>query len=343
MNKFSVDNLIEYRIQKSAEFERDNPECDWMRLGDAATIDYAIKNDVGKLIIDYCTKHGSSSANRLRACLYAAKRGFGPQAHRCLWWDGQYDLNRYYQHVREVAKAKRKPPTDKIFIEAAKIYRQGLPQARADLEPWFDAYEQLLAITKDPAERAKFDAVRAHVASGLSRPKPAAPPDPRPMADGVFWELIAAAKASATDIPDQCQDLADRLSRFKPKDVVKFSKLLHGFIAAAYRYDILAVGTIVGDGCSDDGFDYFLGWVILQGRAFYEGLLADPAKAAMAIKKGVQPEAEELLTVAGDVYSDLKGDELPASAYGKVKKLTGRKWDDAELPTLFPALYRKHS
>jgi hypothetical protein len=37
---------------------------------------------------------------------------------------------------------------------------------------------------------------------------------------------------------------------------------------------------LANGGCSDDGFDYFRGWLIGQGRKVYETVLADPDSLA---------------------------------------------------------------
>ncbi len=38
--------------------------------------------------------------------------------------------------------------------------------------------------------------------------------------------------------------------------------------------------SVVNGGCSDDGFEYFRGWLIGQGGAYFEAALKDPERAA---------------------------------------------------------------
>ncbi len=64
-------------------------------------------------------------------------------------------------------------------------------------------------------------------------------------------------------------------------------------------------------GCSDDGFDYFRGWLVAQGRTVWERALADPDSLADA---GVDPrddmvECEDVLAAASRAYAAATGDE----------------------------------
>ncbi len=57
-------------------------------------------------------------------------------------------------------------------------------------------------------------------------------------------------------------------------------------IRDAFRSDLWAVADIMNGGWSDDGFDYFLGWLVLRGKQAYEAALANPEDVA----KGVSPD-----------------------------------------------------
>ena len=66
-----------------------------------------------------------------------------------------------------------------------------------------------------------------------------------------FWELISQAKENC----GQDQDLA-------------------------YQYGLWNAASIMCNGCSDDGFIDFRGWLIAQGRDIYFGALKDPDSLA---------------------------------------------------------------
>ena len=39
-------------------------------------------------------------------------------------------------------------------------------------------------------------------------------------------------------------------------------------LAEAYRWDIWAIAFIINGGCSDDGFEYFRGWLVRKAKNF---------------------------------------------------------------------------
>jgi len=71
-------------------------------------------------------------------------------------------------------------------------------------------------------------------------------------------------------------------------EILSFDRFLHERIRDAYRSDLWEVAYIMNGGCSDDGFDYFIGWLIGRGRKHYEAALANPEAAA----DGVGPDDE---------------------------------------------------
>ena len=339
----SLDDLQLHRSRVEDELSESQPDSDWMSLAAEATVKHAIAMRAsGRILLKFCKIYTTNDPETtLQACVYATEKGFAKEAQRCLWSAIRPHLNKYYECVREVARFTKFQPKSQAQVELARAYKVQLPIELKRLTPWFDVYRELLAVTKDKSELSKFEAVVAHVASGQPKPVSDLPPDTRPMNEETFWSLISEASVRTPDLSERCEKLVARLIRFKKTDIVKFSKLLHGFVGLAYRYDLLGVATIVNDGCSDDGFDYFLAWLVFQGQERFEAILADPSSIAGWIKKGQVSEAEELMYVAGEAYAELSGDELPESAYGKRKKLTGTKRVDADLPKLFPALCKK--
>jgi len=47
-------------------------------------------------------------------------------------------------------------------------------------------------------------------------------------------------------------------------------------MADSYRVDLWGAAYLINGGCSDDAFEYFRGWLIVQGRGTYERIVADP-------------------------------------------------------------------
>lgn len=63
-------------------------------------------------------------------------------------------------------------------------------------------------------------------------------------------------------------------------EVVAFQQLLDQYMAESDRWTIMGAAVLINAGCSDDGFDYFRGWLIGQGRAVYEAAVRDPDSLA---------------------------------------------------------------
>ena len=99
-------------------------------------------------------------------------------------------------------------------------------------------------------------------------------PDPRQMEIDVFWEVIGSAGEGS--VAEQLDAVPGRLSRFKATQIKAFDAMLHEQSAKAYRTDLWALAYLLRDGCSDDAFEAFRYWLILQGREKYEAVLADP-------------------------------------------------------------------
>ena len=51
--------------------------------------------------------------------------------------------------------------------------------------------------------------------------------------------------------------------------------MLQTFMQKSYLSSLWAAAYILMDGCSDDTFDYFRGWLIAQGKETFEKVLDD--------------------------------------------------------------------
>jgi hypothetical protein len=89
---------------------------------------------------------------------------------------------------------------------------------------------------------------------------------------------------------------------------------------------------------------YFRGWLIAQGREYVEAALARAERAAdRAGAKSLQ--CEEILGVAYEAYKQRTGEELPMPVVRRADILTGepagQRWDDEDLPRLYPELWER--
>lgn len=126
-----------------------------------------------------------------------------------------------------------------------------------------------------------------------------------------FWKLIEEAKgASKGDVDQQLAALERALSHYAPDEILTFDRILHEFMSISYTNDLWAAAYIINGGCSDDGFDYFRGWLIAQGQDTFFRALGDPETLVDVVGTG-EVELEELLSVAWTAYENRTATPFP--------------------------------
>jgi hypothetical protein len=160
------------------------------------------------------------------------------------------------------------------------------------------------------------------------------------MDTGQFWKLIADARAQVADPADSEAVAAQAtvlLSAFPPPEIVATEPVLQGLMAASYRTLLWAAASLINGGCSDDGFDYFRGWLIVQGREVFERSVADPDSLAdLPVigppRIGKPPiECEDTLYIVMRAPRTATGQEIPADALTvRYPELEDAIWDFAD-------------
>lgn len=139
-----------------------------------------------------------------------------------------------------------------------------------------------------------------------------------------FWHMIERAKAEGNgDCEQQAQLLQQRLAQLPPEEIQSFDRLLLQVMDQSYNDDIWAAAYLINDGCSDDGFEYFRGWLIAQGEAIFYAALQDPDSLAEIVALSNDYECEALLYVAMDAYEARTGKEMPQEEYEPYKPSKG--------------------
>lgn len=139
-----------------------------------------------------------------------------------------------------------------------------------------------------------------------------------------FWNLIEEARRAA-DSPADAEDIASRatalLAAREPKEILAAQQILWDLMAASYQAPLWAAAYLINGGCSDDGFEYFRGWLILQGRTAYEQAVADADQLAglravqEAAADGMELDCEDTLNIVWDAYRKATGEDLPADSF----------------------------
>lgn len=109
----------------------------------------------------------------------------------------------------------------------------------------------------------------------------------------------------------------------------------------AYSWRLWGAAYVINGGCSDDCFDYFRGWLVMQGSAVFKAAIRDPDSLADYPYLEQPFELEEAVSVTTDAYREAFGTE-PDNA--SVKPNLGPSWDfddQAEMRRRYPKLARK--
>jgi hypothetical protein len=151
-----------------------------------------------------------------------------------------------------------------------------------------------------------------------------------------FWRLIDRARAAAGDDGDAVAMKAVELLATMPAGEIESAhRSLWDQLAQSYTAPLWAAAYILHGGCSDDGFEYFRGWLITQGRDVFEGALVDPDSLAelptvqAAAADWEELECELTLSIARLAYQQATGQALPVDAWkGSYPTLDGDFWFD---------------
>ncbi len=163
----------------------------------------------------------------------------------------------------------------------------------------------------------------------------------------IFWELIEQTKNEADgDLDMQHEIIVSKLSKYLPEEILEFDKIFNKYHMESYTSELWAAAYIINGGCSDDGFDYFRGWLISKGRKVYEDALKNPESLADIItdEESGEVEFENFLYVANEAYRVCTGkedfyDKAESTPYPEIE-LTWNE-DSEELEVMFPKLAEK--
>ncbi|RBY92549.1 DUF4240 domain-containing protein [Blastococcus sp. TF02A-30] len=153
-----------------------------------------------------------------------------------------------------------------------------------------------------------------------------------------FWALVDAAGG-------ELDALRPLLAPLPDQELLAFQQRLHDQTARANGWRLWAAGYLAADGMSDDSFDYFRLWLVLQGRAAFERVLADPdtlAELAWDDEGAVFDAAEAFGYLVAEVLEERGSDPgdalVAATATGEPSGEPFREDDDAWFATAFPRL-----
>ncbi|WP_218920549.1 DUF4240 domain-containing protein [Lentzea guizhouensis] len=172
------------------------------------------------------------------------------------------------------------------------------------------------------------------------------------MTPTAFWQLIADARAAVDDPSDCCAVVTAttaRLAALPPAEIMSAQQVFWDLMAFSYSGDLWAAAYVINGGCSDDGFEYFRGWLLTQGEAAYTAAVTTPDTLAglpaviAAAESDEELECEAALGIAWDAHLTATGMRLPQDAFTVSYPEIRLDWhddfdDDAGIERLLPRL-----
>jgi hypothetical protein len=149
------------------------------------------------------------------------------------------------------------------------------------------------------------------------------------MDDAAFWQLIADTRAAAGNETDGQSDLLQqRLRHLSPKQIAQFEGIRQRLDRQAYTWDLWGAAYVIEDGCSDDCFRDFRGYLISLGRGPYESALRNPDSLAAVAQDAETGNWENADDVAPDVYEAVADEDIPTGDSEPSGNPRGTPWDD---------------
>lgn len=166
------------------------------------------------------------------------------------------------------------------------------------------------------------------------------------MDNKTFWKLIDSSRKEAEGDPEeQMGVLAEKLEELSEQEIVDFGRIFDEYWVRAYHWPLWGAAYVIGEGCSDDGFSDFRGWLISRGEKAYEEALADPESLARVMKdhddNGQIEGFHYLASQAWEARTGRDASEFPDNGIRTPENPTGKEWKEDEVDRLFPKLAKK--
>jgi hypothetical protein len=169
-----------------------------------------------------------------------------------------------------------------------------------------------------------------------------------------FWSVIERARAHDLGFEHTAERVYEILAEGPVEAIVAYDQGFARLQARSYTWALWGAAYLINGGCSDDGFEYFRGWLLTQGQAVFEAALADPDSLAGLFDRATsspgfegegdedEVECEEMLYVAGRAYEALTGETLDGATLAYSDLGEGWDFDDAEpMRPRYPKLWAR--
>lgn len=97
-----------------------------------------------------------------------------------------------------------------------------------------------------------------------------------PLDEDKFWAIIENNKSNSESEDDYYQGLIKLLSEYDADTILQFGIRTRVLERMAHNADLWRAAHILKSGCTDDAFEAFKRWLIIQGREVFESAIQDP-------------------------------------------------------------------
>jgi hypothetical protein len=179
------------------------------------------------------------------------------------------------------------------------------------------------------SRRAATETAVAPAKTAVAPPKTATAPTAGVMDEAAFWRLIAETRAAAGNDTGRQSELIDvRLRELPAQQIAAFQRIRRALDRRAFTWDLWGAAYVVEDGCSDDCFRDFRGYLISLGRGPYETALRDPDSLASTVQDAETGDWENGDDIAPDAYQSVTGEDIPGDSSDLSGDPRGTPWDD---------------
>ncbi|MDL3986139.1 DUF4240 domain-containing protein [Shewanella xiamenensis] len=149
------------------------------------------------------------------------------------------------------------------------------------------------------------------------------------MTDVEFWDLVTRSEPAQSQ-ESLVEALKLKLSKLSDEELKVFDKLFGQQMRRSYLWSVWGAAYIITGCDSDYAFAEFRAFLISLGQARYEAVIAQPDSLAKLTawpeKDGyAYPFIEDYDLIAGQLYEDRTGKELPFMPSGKATPV-GKKF-----------------
>lgn len=153
-----------------------------------------------------------------------------------------------------------------------------------------------------------------------------------------FWQIIDQARKGTEDVEQIAATLQSLLETRTPAEVLAFLENQSRLMEESYSWKLWGAAYLINGGCSDDGFDYFRGWLLAQGEEVWRRAVKNPDTLAEIVEED-DATAEDMISAAAAAYEALTG-EYPDGIEVDLPEL-GEDWDfedEDEMRERYPGL-----